>query len=104
MEITPEGFSAAFMSMGYGEVRVTGPADGSKPIAGSDQAAVIQKVIVPASMSSQYVDIRIDESLNIVSIHRDFGPVSGAGETMEDRQAELVAAVMADLAADLASE
>ena len=68
--------------------------------ASASQIAVIQKVIVPASTTSHYVDICIDEFLNTASIHRELGMAGEAGETAEDRQARLVAAVRADLAAE----
>jgi hypothetical protein len=71
--IIPAGFSDAFMS-------------------GRDCA--IEKVIVPDSTSSYYVDMSIDRFLNTVRLHRKYGG--------EESQAELVAAARADLAFDTA--
>lgn len=69
--IIPQGFSDAFMS-------------------GKDCA--VQKVIVPASTSSYYVDMSIDKFLNTVNLHRIYGK--------EESQARLVAAALADLSLD----
>lgn len=123
--IIPQGFSATFMAAGSGrsadtayagdlgqadsesqasgsgQVQVAGSVDSSGRLEASDQTAVIQKVIVPASTSGQYVDIRIDEFLNTASIHRDLGMAGEVGETPEERQARLVAAVRADLAGEV---
>jgi len=123
--IIPQGFSATFMAAGSGrpgdtghagdlgqadgdsqasgsrQVQVAGSVDSSGRLDVSDQTAVIQKVIVPASTSGQYVDIRIDEFLNTASIHRDLGMAGDVGETPEERQARLVAAVRADLAGEV---
>ncbi|MDD3599706.1 MAG: ABC transporter permease [Firmicutes bacterium] len=71
--IIPAGFSDAFMS-------------------GRDCA--IEKVIVPDSTSSYYVDMSIDRFLNTVRLHRKYSE--------EESQAELVAAARADLAFDTA--
>lgn len=67
--IIPAGFSDSFMS-------------------GSDCA--IQKVIVPGSTSSYYVDMSIDKFLNAARLHRQYGG--------EQSQAQLAAAARADLA------
>ncbi|HHX86713.1 MAG TPA: ABC transporter permease, partial [Firmicutes bacterium] len=67
--IIPRGFSEAYMS-------------------GSDCA--IQKVIVPDSTSSYYVDMSIDKFLNTIRLHR----VYGRGES----RVHLVTAAIADLA------
>ncbi|MGE5574444.1 MAG: ABC transporter permease, partial [Bacteroidota bacterium] len=98
-----------------GQARIAGPIDSMPGQAEAldqktavAQTAVIQKVVVPASTSSRYVDIRIDEFLNAASIHRDLearGDLEMAGEAREraedrNRQARLVAAVRADLAAE----
>jgi ABC-2 type transport system permease protein len=69
--IIPAGFSDAFMS---------------------GESCAVQKVIVPASTSSYYVDMSINKFLNTVRLHRKY---SGEGS-----QAELVAAARADLAFD----
>lgn len=58
--------------------------------------AVIQKVVVPGSTSSHYVDLSIDRFLNTVRLHRLYGGVHS--------QAELVAAARADLAPDVPVE
>lgn len=70
--IIPPGFSDAFM-------------------AGED--ASIQKVIVPDSTSSYYVDMSIDRFFNAVRLHRLYGG--------EEDEASLVSAAMADLASDI---
>ncbi len=70
--IIPPGFSDAFMS-------------------GGDCA--IQKVIVPKSTSSHYVDMSINRFLNTVKLHRMYGG--------EGSEAELAAAAIADLAVDI---
>lgn len=80
--IIPEGFSAEFMA------------------AGANDEPVIQKVVLPDSMSSHYVDMRIDKFLNAAGIYRDFGSPSRLTETAEDRQAQIVAAVREDLRAE----
>ncbi|MGI6609988.1 MAG: ABC transporter permease [Limnochordia bacterium] len=69
--IIPAGFSEQFMS---------------------DGNYVIQKVIVPKSTSSYYVDMSIDRFLNTMRFHHKYG--------RETSQAELVAATRADLAVD----
>lgn len=70
--IIPPGFSDAFT-------------------AGED--AAIQKVIVPDSTSSHYVDMSIDRFFNAVRLHRLYGG--------EEDEASLVSAAMADLASDI---
>ena len=70
--IIPEGFSERFMS---------------------ESRSVIQKVVVPGSTSSHYVDMSIDRFLNTARLHRRLGGI--------DDQAELVAATMADLTPDI---
>lgn len=84
--IIPVGFSDAFMS-------------------GGDCA--IQKVIVPDSTSSYYVDMSINKFLNTVRLHRVYGEGGVEGENGQNgergdnsSQAHLVAAAMANLALD----
>ncbi|HHX10493.1 MAG TPA: ABC transporter permease [Firmicutes bacterium] len=70
--IIPEGFSNAFMS---------------------GEECAIQKVIVPNSTSSHYVDMSINKFLNTVNLYRQYvKPVSPAG---------LIAAVIDDLSVDV---
>ena len=75
-----KGFSAAFMAAGADQT-------------GANAEPVIQKVILPDSMSTHYVDMGIDKFLNAAGIHRDFGSPSRSTGTAEDRQAQIVAAV-----------
>lgn len=98
--IIPQGFSAAFMAADFGSRIVMSPSDSSDPIEGSDGTAVVEKVIVPASASSHYVDIRIDKYLHTASIYRDFGTPGDEGGTSQDLQSRIVAAVREDLAQD----
>lgn len=72
--IIPQGFSDRFMS-------------------GGDCS--IQKVIVPDSTSSYYVDMSVDKFLNTVRLHRLYGQVGEDGS-----QARVVAAAMANLDLD----
>ncbi len=69
--IIPPGFSSDFM-------------------AGRDCA--VQKVIVPGSADSYYVDLAVDRFLNTARLHRFYGK--------EESQAELVRSAMGDLASD----
>lgn len=85
--IIPKGFSAAFMAAGADQT-------------GANAEPVIQKVILPDSMSTHYVDMGIDKFLNAAGIHRDFGSPSRSTGTAEDRQAQIVAAVREDLRAE----
>lgn len=95
--IIPKGFSEAFMAAGNRSLEDAAQADGS------GGAAVLQKVVVPGSTSSRYVDVRIDKFLNAASLHRDLdgiGEADRVGEGSAGRQASLVVAVRADLAND----
>jgi ABC-2 type transport system permease protein len=103
--IIPEGFSAAFMAASANQAGSSGQAVGTGQTGGTGQAGgnaepVIQKVILPDSMSTHYVDMRIDKFLNAAGIYRDFGLRSQPNGTAEDRQAQIVAAVRRDLQAE----
>ena len=103
--IIPEGFSAAFMAASANQAGSSGQAVGTGQTGGTGQAGgnaepVIQKVILPDSMSTHYVDMGIDKFLNAAGIHRDFGSPSRSTGTAEDRQAQIVAAVREDLRAE----
>ncbi len=87
--IIPAGFSEQFMA----------GTDGAEGAAG----AIIDKVIVPGSTSSYYVDLRIDKFLNTARFHKDYGVGVAAQEPTAtgahaDTQARIVEAVRADLA------
>lgn len=70
--IIPEGFSADF-------------------VAGRDRQ--IQTIVVPNSISSHYMDMRVDKYLNAARLHRDYGK--------ERSQEQLVAGVRSDLALEV---
>ena len=98
--IIPQGFSAAFMAAGSDGRMGTNPSEGPGMVEDRDRVDVtsdssgssedsgrvdvIQKVIVPGSTSSHYVDIRIDKFLHTASIYRDFGAVDRSEAVIGD--------------------